>query len=42
MVNNAAVIEPIGSLAGSDPEAWARAADVNFKGVYHGMRAVCP
>ena len=42
LVNNAGVIEPIGSLATTDPGAWARAADVNFKGVFHGMRAVLP
>lgn len=42
LVNNAAVIEPIGPLAGSDPAAWAMAADINFKGIYFGMRAVLP
>jgi NAD(P)-dependent dehydrogenase (short-subunit alcohol dehydrogenase family) len=42
IVNNAGVIEPIGPLATSDPAAWAHAADVNFKGVYNGMRAVLP
>ena len=42
MVNNAGVIEPIGRLADSDPELWARAADINFKGVYHGLRAAVP
>jgi NAD(P)-dependent dehydrogenase (short-subunit alcohol dehydrogenase family) len=42
LVNNAAVIEPIGSLSSSDPAAWARAIDINVKGVYHGMRAVLP
>jgi NAD(P)-dependent dehydrogenase (short-subunit alcohol dehydrogenase family) len=42
LVNNAGVIEPIGSLADSDPSAWARAADINFRGVYNGMRAVLP
>ena len=42
LVNNAAVIEPIGPLAASDPEAWARAADINFMGIYFGMRAVLP
>jgi len=42
LVNNAAVIEPIGPLARSDPEAWGAAADITFKGVYHGMRAVLP
>ncbi len=42
LINNAAVIEPIGSLSSSDPVAWARAIDINVKGVYHGMRAVLP
>jgi len=42
LVNNAGVIEPIGPLAKADPAAWGRAADVNFKGVFHGMRAVLP
>ena len=39
LVNNAGVIEPIARLAESDPEQWGRAADVNYKGVYHGLRA---
>ena len=42
VVNNAGVIEPIGPLATSDPAAWSHAADVNFKGVYNGMRACLP
>lgn len=42
MVNNAGVIDPIGHLAESDPAAWGHAADINFKGVYHGLRAVLP
>lgn len=42
MINNAAVIEPIGPMASSDPQAWAHAADINFKGIYFGMRAVLP
>lgn len=42
LVNNAAVIDPIGPLAESDPDAWSHAADINAKGVYHGMRAVLP
>jgi NAD(P)-dependent dehydrogenase (short-subunit alcohol dehydrogenase family) len=29
-------------LARSDPDAWSQAADINFKGVYNGMRAVLP
>jgi 3-oxoacyl-[acyl-carrier protein] reductase len=42
MINNAGVIEPIGPLAESDPEAWAHAADINYKGVYYGVRAALP
>lgn len=42
LVNNAGVIDPIGPLATSDPEAWGRAADINFKGTYHGIRAALP
>ena len=42
LVNNAGVIAPIGALADSNPAAWTRAADINFKGVDHGMRAVLP
>ena len=42
LVNNAGLIEPIARLADSDPELWARVADVNYKGVYHGLRAAIP
>lgn len=42
LVNNAGLIEPIALLADSDPEAWAEAADVNYKGVYYGLRAAIP
>ncbi|MFP6749301.1 MAG: SDR family oxidoreductase [Alphaproteobacteria bacterium] len=42
LINNAGVIEPIGRLADSDPEQWGRATDINFKGVYHGLRAAIP
>jgi NAD(P)-dependent dehydrogenase (short-subunit alcohol dehydrogenase family) len=42
LVNNAAVIEPIGRLADTDPAAWAHAIDVNVGGVYHGMHAAIP
>ena len=42
LINNAGVIEPIGPMATTDPRAWAHAADVNFKGVFFGMRAVLP
>ena len=42
LVNNAGVIEPIARLADSDPAQWSRVADVNYKGVYHGLRAAIP
>ncbi|MEM7774003.1 MAG: SDR family oxidoreductase [Pseudomonadota bacterium] len=42
LVNNAGVIEPIARLAASNPEHWARAADINYKGVYFGLRAALP
>ena len=42
LVNNAGVIEPITRLAESDPEQWSRAVDINYKGVYYGLRAVIP
>ena len=42
LINNAGAIEPIARLADSDPEAWAHSADVNYKGVYHGLRAAIP
>ena len=42
LINNAGVIEPIGHLATSDPAAWSHATDINFKGVYHGIRAALP
>ena len=42
LVNNAGLIEPISRLAESDPEDWARVADVNYKGVYFGLRAALP
>ncbi|HGG05661.1 MAG TPA: SDR family oxidoreductase [Aliiroseovarius sp.] len=42
LVNNAGVIEPISSLATSDPAAWGQVIDINLKGVYYGARAVLP
>lgn len=41
-INNAGVIEPISMLRASEPEAWKKGFDTNFKGVYHGMRAAVP
>jgi len=42
LVNNAGIIEPISRLGDSDPELWARVADINYKGVYYGLRAALP
>ena len=42
LVNNAGLIEPIARLAESDPEDWVMVADVNYKGVYYGLRAAIP
>lgn len=42
LVNNAGLIEPIARLAESDPVQWGRIADINYKGVYHGLRAAIP
>ena len=39
LINNAGVIEPLSTLAESDPVTWGLAADINYKGVYYGMRA---
>ena len=42
LVNNAGVIEPQAAIVNSDPELWSRAVDINYKGVYYGMRAAIP
>lgn len=42
LVNNAGVIDPIGHLSDSDPEEWVRAAAINFKSVYYGLRLALP
>ncbi len=42
LVNNAGVIEPIASIATSDPAAWARNIEINLTGAYHAIRAVLP
>ena len=42
LVNNAGAIDPISHLAESDPSLWIKAADVNYKAVYFGIRAVLP
>ncbi|HUB43551.1 MAG TPA: SDR family oxidoreductase [Acetobacteraceae bacterium] len=42
LINNAGVIEPIASIAESDPAAWARNIQINLVGAYHAVRAVLP
>ncbi len=42
VVNNAGVIDPVARLDQSDPDAWSRVVDINYKGVYHGLRAAIP
>jgi NADP-dependent 3-hydroxy acid dehydrogenase YdfG len=42
LINNAGVIDPIGTLRDADPDAWGCAIDVNLKGVFFGMRAALP
>ncbi|HID05566.1 MAG TPA: SDR family oxidoreductase [Armatimonadetes bacterium] len=42
MVNNAGVIEPISSLADSDPDEWGKVIDINLKGVYYCLHAALP
>jgi len=42
LVNNAGVIDPIGHLTESDPEEWVRAAAINYKSVYYGLRLALP
>ena len=42
LINNAGVIEPIASIADSDPAAWARNIEINLVGAYHPIRALLP
>ncbi len=42
LVNNAGVIDPIGPLASSDPDEWVKATEINYRGVYYGLRAAIP
>jgi len=39
LVNNAGLIEPIKTIAESDPTQWSHVIDVNTKGVYYGTHA---
>ena len=42
LINNAGVIEPITSIADSDPAPWARNVTINLTGAYNAIRAVLP
>ncbi len=42
LINNAGAIEPIASIAGSDPREWARNIEINLIGAYNAIRAVLP
>ncbi len=42
LINNAGVIEPIASIAASDPAAWARNIEINLIGAYNPIRALLP
>ena len=42
LVNNAGVIDPIATVAESDPAAWVRNIDINLNGAYYAIRAVLP
>lgn len=42
LINNAGVIDPIASIAESDPAAWARNIEINLTGAYYAIRAVLP
>ena len=42
LINNAGVIEPIATVAASDPFSWARNIEINLTGAYNPIRAVLP
>jgi 3-oxoacyl-[acyl-carrier protein] reductase len=42
VINNAGVIDPIGSIADSDPKAWAENIRINLIGGYNVVRATLP
>jgi NADP-dependent 3-hydroxy acid dehydrogenase YdfG len=42
LINNAAVIDPIGMMHKIDPAEWGTLIDINVKGVFHGMRLAMP
>ncbi len=42
LINNAGVIEPIATIARSDPVAWANNVQINLVGAFNAVRAVLP
>ncbi|QUJ76460.1 SDR family oxidoreductase [Sulfitobacter albidus] len=42
LINNAGVVDPIGHIGDTDPEAWGQLIDINLKGVYYGVHAALP
>jgi NAD(P)-dependent dehydrogenase (short-subunit alcohol dehydrogenase family) len=42
LINNAGVIEPIATVAESDPTVWARNVEINLIGAYNPIRALLP
>lgn len=42
LINNAGVIEPIASVADSDPAVWARNIEINLIGAYNPIRVLLP
>ncbi len=42
LIGNAGVVDPIGHLADTNPDAWGKLIDINLKGVMHGMHAALP
>jgi 3-oxoacyl-[acyl-carrier protein] reductase len=42
LINNAGVIEPIATIAGSDPATWAKNVQINLVGAFNAVRAVLP
>jgi NAD(P)-dependent dehydrogenase (short-subunit alcohol dehydrogenase family) len=42
LINNAGVIEPIATIAQSDPTTWAKNIEINLVGAFNAVRAVLP
>ncbi|MCI5072589.1 SDR family oxidoreductase [bacterium] len=42
LINNAGIIDPVATLADSEPDAWSKVIDVNVKGVYYGLKYAIP